>query len=41
MNPHRINHTPKKPVGFGWALLMIVGVVLAVLALITRCTELI
>lgn len=41
MREHRQNHRPAKPVGLGWALLMILGAVIAVLALITRCTELI
>lgn len=47
MNAHRENGVPViKPdrtarTGLGWALLMILGAVIAVLALITRCTELI
>lgn len=41
MREHRTNYTPKKPVGFGWALIALLGVALAALALITRCTELI
>lgn len=37
MNPHRQNHRPERPVGFGWAVCALLGVAIAVCTLLAQC----